>query len=516
MNEILAIHSIGFPILSILIAFPLALAATLLFIEDSRWLRRVAAVGAALELALSLAALALYNPATPALQLAERRAWIPTLNIGYHVGVDGLSVVFLPLASLLTLLIVVSAAPGAPRRKGQLIALLGLHSAFIGVFCALDMILFFTCWELMLVPSYFLIGSFGVGPERRRAAVRYVTYMLVGSAPVLLAILLLAVQAGAAQGSYTFDYIALLNAPIPSRLQTWIFFLLLFGFAVKGPVFPFHTWLPSTLMESPFGMGVMLVGVKLGAYGVLRFVLPLAPDASARHMGVLSALGAAGIVYAALIALAQPNLRRMLAFSSVSHVGFIMVGLASMTHQGTQGAVIQMINMGFISTGLLFIAGFLYGRTGSSELASMGGLAKRAPLLALFFFFIGLASVGVPGTSGFSGEHLILLGAFRADWRVGAFALAGVILGAAYLFKHFERAFLGPITRPAVEALRDLKPRELLVAGSLSAIILAAGVYPAPLVAVTDTSVRALLERVSAGRAAPEASLSQNVAHTSK
>ncbi|HZF52737.1 MAG TPA: NADH-quinone oxidoreductase subunit M [Polyangiaceae bacterium] len=426
------------------------------------------------------------------------------------VGVDGLSVLFLPLASLLTLLVIVSAWSGVPRLRGQLVALFGLHSTFIGVFCALDMALFFTFWELMLIPSYFLIGSFGVGPERRRAAVRYVTYMLVGSAPVLLAIVLLAASARGPQGAYAFDYVALLKTSLPPRLQTWIFFLLLFGFAVKGPLFPFHTWLPSTLMESPFGMGVMLVGVKLGAYGIIRFVLPLAPEASARHMGILSVLGAVGIVYAALIALAQPNLRRMLAFSSVSHVGFVMVGLASMTHQGMQGAVLQMITMGLVSTGLLFAVGFLYSRLGTSDLSSMGGLAARAPVLTLFFFLIGLASIGLPGTAGFVGEHLILLGTFRADWRVAAVALLGVILGAAYFFRHFERAFLGPITRPSANAIRDLRPREILVLASLSVIILCAGIYPRPLAAVTDSSVRALTARVrvSEGRASPAAELS--------
>jgi NADH-quinone oxidoreductase subunit M len=495
-------QQIGFPILSALILLPLAVAAALLFIESPRIAKRAAIAGAAAELALSLALVARFTPRTSDFQFVERRAFLPTLGATYHVGVDGISVLFIPLTALLVVLVMVASWSSVTRLvRAYLVALLALEAVTIGIFSALDTVLFFTFWELLLVPSFALISLFGVGPERRYAAQKYFLYMLVGSLPVLVGIILLAVtqrsDAGPLSPGYAFDYLTLLARPLSPRIQTVIFALFFIGFAVKGPVFPFHTWLPTVIMESPVGFAVLVAGLKLGLYGMLRFVFPLAPEAVTRFAWILSGLGVLGILYGALVALAQPNLRRMLAFSSVSHVGFLLVGLASLTAQGIQGAVFQMLNMGFITTGLLFLAGFLHHRLGSSELLALGGLAKRAPFLAAFFLLLGLASIGLPGTSGFSGEHLILIGAFRSSPLTGLFAVVGVVLGAAYFLGSFERAFLGPIERPAAQRVQDLRPREWIIAGCLGAAVLGLGIYPAPVLAITGASVQALADRVT-------------------
>jgi NADH-quinone oxidoreductase subunit M len=508
-REIYAIQQVGFPILSALILLPLAVAAALFFIASPRLARRAAIAGALAELALSLALVARFTPRSSDFQFVERRSFLPTLGATYHVGVDGISVLFIPLTALLVVLVMVASWSSVTRwARVYLVALLALEAVTIGIFAALDTVLFFTFWELLLVPSFALISLFGVGPERRYAAQKYFLYMLVGSLPVLVGILLLAVtQRSASEGGapggaplspgYAFDYLTLLARPLSPRLQTAIFALFFIGFAVKGPVFPFHTWLPTVIMESPVGFAVLVAGLKLGLYGMLRFVFPLAPLACSSFAWILSGLGVLGVIYGALVALAQPNLRRMLAFSSVSHVGFLLVGLASLTAQGIQGAVFQMLNMGFITTGLLFLAGFLHHRLGSSEILALGGVAKKAPFLAAFFLLLGLASIGLPGTSGFSGEHLILIGAFRSSPLTGLFAVIGVVLGAAYFLGSFERAFLGPIERPAVLRVSDLRPREWIIAGCLGAAVLGLGIYPAPVLAITGASVQAIADRVT-------------------
>jgi NADH-quinone oxidoreductase subunit M len=303
---------------------------------------------------------------------------------------------------------------------------------------------------------------------------------------------------------YSFDLLELLAVPVPLNQQLLIFWLMFLGFAFKAPVFPFHTWLPDALLEGPIGMAVVLAGLKLGTFGFMRFSIPLLPDAS-KHptvVSVMMALGLAAIVYGAIVALIQPDFRRLLAYSSISHLGFIVVGLFALNYQGLQGSLLTMINLGFTTAGLFFIAGFLYTRQQTTQLLAFGGMAKHTPVLATFFLLIGLASIGLPGTNGFVGEFLILLGTFQAHWLYGGIAVTGVIFGAAYLLWYYERAVLGPVGKAVRESIGDLHPRETVIALSLSAMILWIGLYPAPFLRMINGSVQALVDRLNHGTVA--------------
>jgi NADH-quinone oxidoreductase subunit M len=500
LQEVSAAQQIGFPILSVMIFLPLAMAFVLNLIEDERIARTMALVVAGLELLLALIVVVSFTPGVSDIQFAERIGWMAAAGVSYHLGVDGISVLFLPLTALLTLLVMVSSwSTTRFRPKPYLTALLVFEAVTIGIFTSLDLVLFFVFWELILVPSYILLRLWGIGPQREYAALKYVMYMMVGSAPLLMGIVLLGINHYHVAGSLSFDLAVLLRAPVAGEMQTVIFFLLAFGFAVKGPLFPFHTWLPRALMEGPLGMSVLLVGLKLGVYGMLRFAIPLVPEAASEWAWLMVVLGVIAVLYAALIALVQRNLRRLLAFASVGHVGLAIMGLFALNVQGLQGALMLMLNLGIATTGLLFLAGFLHARTGSSELSAFGGLGRHVPLLATFFFIIGLAFIGVPGTSGFPGEFLILLGAFAAHGALAAIAVLGVILNAALFLWYYERAFLGPVTRDAVRGLRDLRPREVIAAATLAGLVLGIGLFPDPLLRMTSGSVQAVVERVEQG-----------------
>jgi NADH-quinone oxidoreductase subunit M len=295
-----------------------------------------------------------------------------------------------------------------------------------------------------------------------------------------------------------------LAVPIPLNQQLLIFWLMFMGFAFKAPVFPFHTWLPDALLEGPIGMAVVLAGIKLGTFGFIRFSIPLLPEASRSPtvVSIMMGLGLAAIVYGAVMALVQPDLRRLLAYSSISHLGFVVIGLFALNYQGLQGSLLTMINLGFSTAGLFFIAGFLHGRQQTTQLPAFGGMAKHTPLLAAFFLLIGLASIGLPGTNGFVGEFLILLGAFKAHWLYGAIAVTGVIFGAAYFLWYYERAILGPVGRSVRESVGDLHLRETVIAVALSVMILWIGLYPAPFLRMMNGSVQALVDRIDHGRVA--------------
>ncbi len=509
VHEIFADQQIGFPILSALIFLPIVWTILLYLIRDEAVLRTTALVGALVELALALVMVFNFTPGIADIQFAERIEWIATLGAGYHVGVDGISVLFIPLTAFLTLMVLLFSWNNVKFfTRFYLANVFFLQAVTVGIFASLDLILFYLFWELALVPTYFLIRLWGIGPQRQYAALKYVVYLLVGSAPLLIGIVLLAMNyhdVAVAQGtlpSYSFDLLTLLTVPVPLAMQTMIFFLLAVGFAVKGPLFPFHTWMPTALMEGPIGGGIFLIGLKLGVYGFLRFAIPLVPEASREWFWLMAVLGLIALLYGALIALVQPNLRRLLAFASVSHVGLAVVGVFSMNMQGIQGGLFMLLNLGIVATGLFVLTGFLYTRLGSSDLSAFGGLARHVPRLATFFFIVGLAFIGTPGTSGFHGEFLILLGAFRAQWQLAAVGVLGVILSAAYFLWYYERAFFGPVTNKAVPKLQDLTPRELIVAGSTAVLILWIGFYPAPILNITSGSVEALVKRVQQGSVA--------------
>lgn len=495
----------GFPILSCLLFLPFVGAAMLWLIEDEDMVKTGALGVSLVELVLAIVVLLRFVPDSAAMQFAERVQWIPPLGISYHLAVDGISVLFVGLTAFLTVLIVVYSWDTVRSQiKLYFMALLALETTMIGVFVSIDLILFFVFWELMLIPSYFLIKLWGGGAERQYAALKYVLYTLLGSVFMLVGIALLDINyhnwalAHHVEPSYSFDLLELLMVPVPIGQQILIFWLIFLGFAFKAPVFPFHTWLPDALMEGPIGMAVVLAGLKLGTFGFMRFSIPLLPEASKSEtvVSILMVLGITAIIYGAIMALIQTDFRRLLAFSSISHLGFVVVGVFALNFQGLQGGLLTMINLGFSTAGLFFIAGFLYSRQQTTALSASGGLAQQVPLLATFLLIIGLAFIGLPGTNGFVGEFLILLGAFKAKWWYGAFAVFGVILGAAYFLWYYERAMLGPLTKTLTHKLTDLRPSELVIAVSLSIMILWIGLYPSPFLRMMNGSVQALVERL--------------------
>ncbi len=506
LNEVAALQQIGFPILTLLTFLPIGGAVVIWMFRDEDFIRKWAMGFAVMELFISILLMWAFTPNSAQIQFAERAAWIPAIGVGYHLGVDGISVLFIPLTAFLTFLIMVySWDTERNLLKPYLMALLGLEGTMVGVFASLDLILFFFFWELMLVPSYFLIKLWGTGPNRQYAALKYVLYTLTGSVLMLVGMVLLnlnyhaAAVASRTEPLYSFDFIDLLNVPVPPEKQALIFFLMFFGFAFKAPVFPFHTWLPTALVEGPIVMSVFLAGVKLGTFGFIRFTIPLLPEASKDWLWLMAGLGLVAVIYGALIALVQTDFRRLLAYSSISHLGFVMLGLFALNFQGLQGSLLQMINLGFSTAGLFFMAGFLYTRTGSADLSAYGGLARPVPLLATFVLILGLASIGLPGTNGFIGEFLILLGAFRAHWALAAVGVLGVILGAAYFLWYYERAFFGPVLHEPKRPLHDLRPREWGIAVALCVMVLWIGLYPAPFLNMINGSVQVLADRVQQG-----------------
>ncbi|MDE3242433.1 MAG: NADH-quinone oxidoreductase subunit M [Nitrospirota bacterium] len=512
----------GFPILSLILFLPLLGAILIALLKEEDLIKNAAMGVSLLELVLAVIVLLRFVPESAAMQFSERVAWIPPLGISYHLGLDGISVLFVGLTAFLTVLVVLYSWDTVRHQiKLYFVTLLALETTMMGIFVALDLILFFVFWELMLIPSYFLIKLWGGGAERQYAALKYVLYTLLGSVFMLVGIVLLDLNyhdwavVHHIEPAYSFDFLQLLTIPIPADKQVLIFWLIFMGLAFKAPMFPFHTWLPDALLEGPIGMAVFLAGIKLGTYGFIRFSLPLLPDAS-KNQGVASTmmtLALLAIIYGAIVALIQPDFRRLLAFSSISHLGFVVAGLFALNYQGLQGSLLTMINLGFSTAGLFFLAGFLYQRRHSTQLAAFGGLAKKVPLLATYLLIVGLASIGLPGTNGFVGEFLILLGAFQAHWLYGVVAVTGVVFGAAYFLWYYERAMLGPLTQAVGQAIADLNARELVIALSLSVMIFWIGLYPSPFLRMMNGSVQALVERLDKGAVAGMAVPTPVLAH---
>ncbi len=468
-----------------MLLIPLLGAVVVWFFPKPRMARGIALGTTLAALLPALAILISFDASRSGFQSVESLPWIPTLNMGYLVGVDGISVLFLPLTLLLFLGVVVASwtrVRNMPRLYFSLLLL--FETVTLGIFCALDTLLFFLFWELTLVPLYFLISLWGTGPNRRYAAVKYTLFMLAGGVPLLFGILVLAfnhaeiLAAGRIPEGLSFSYLAFLETSIPGDTQTLVFFLLLAGFAIKIPVFPFHTWLPVTAQEGPIAIVSLLTGLKLGAYGVLRFVVPLAPEAARDFHWLLAGLGVAGVLYGGVLAINQTNLRPMLAFSSISHVGLVLLGIASFSHQGVQGALFLLLNFTVAAGGVFLLTGFLHHRTGSTDLLHLGGVAKRMPLLAGFFLLFGLASIAVPGTSGFPGEFLIIVSTIASHTGAALAALFAMVLGAGYFLSIYRRAFLGPIRSEVVSDAVDLLPRELFLTCILAFLVLIAGLFP--------------------------------------
>jgi len=501
-------------LLSLLIFLPVVGAIALAFLpkEKPKLVMWVATIVTGLEFVLSLPLWTFGAFRTSGdFFFRETHDWIPSLGAKYALGVDGIAGILILLTTLLSFISVYASFTAIAKREKEYYAfLLLLEAGMVGVFCALDLFLFYVFWEVMLVPMYFLIGVWG-GPRKLYAAIKFFLYTLAGSVVMLLAIITL----------YFFNTTGVLgwkglgNAPgfdivhfqsiasqIPPDLQIWLFWAFFLGFAIKVPMFPFHTWLPDAHVEAPTAGSVILAGVllKMGTYGFLRFSLPICPDAS-RDPGVqliVAVLSIVGIIYGSMVAMVQKDMKKLVAYSSVAHLGFVMLGLFALNQAGIQGGILQSINHG-LSTGALFLlVGIVYERRHTRMIADYGGLSAVMPIYAMLFMFILLASIGLPLLNGFVGEFTILVGVFLTDWRWAAWASLGVILGAAYMLWLYQRVFFGELTHGENKELKDVNVREILTILPLAALCLAIGVFPKPFFEMTEKSAEKIVKTVAA------------------
>lgn len=491
------LQATDFPWLSALLLILIAAAILVVFLPEKK-ARYIALASNLVALFTSILILIGFNNDLSGFQYTEKYNWISTLNIHYQLGVDGLSILFLPATTLLFSFVTLSSWNNIQTlKRGYYALLLLLEFSILGVFTALDTINFLLFWELTLIPLFFLLSLWGVGANRRYASVKYVLFMLTGGLPILIAFVLLAVQE---DKSLIFDYTELLKVTYSEEKQLIIFLLLLFGFGIKTPLFPLHTWLPVVTIEGHASTVATIVGLKLGAYGLLRFTLPLTPDAAHQFQWLLLGLGTVSVIYGAIAALAQTNIRKMLAYSSLSHVGLVILGMATFNLQGIQGAVFQLLNFTLFSSGLFLLSGFIFQRIGSTDVISLGGIAKTMPLLSSFFFFLGLANMGVPGTSSFPAEFLIILGSFKHHPGVGIAILFSIVLGAAYFLSIYRKSFFGEATNQAVIDAVDLKPRELLIVAIISGIIIVIGLYPQFVLNIIEGSAQSWVNALKISR----------------
>jgi NADH-quinone oxidoreductase subunit M len=492
-------QSAGFPWLSMLILLPLAGAVALVFVKDStvRWLTLGVTIA---DFVVALPLWWLFDPSSSQMQFVEHVAWISSPPIHYSVGVDGISLpLVLMTAGLLPLCVLASWQAVTTRLRSFMAMLLVMEAAMLGVFMALDFVLFYVFWEAMLIPMYLLIGVWG-GPNRLYAAIKFFLYTLAGSVLLLVAILVLFFY-----GGHTFDILALGQVSYPTSLQMWLFLALFAAFAVKVPMFPFHTWLPDAHVEAPTAGSVLLASVllKMGTYGFIRFSLPMLPDASRAFAPAMIALSIVAIIYGAYMALAQADLKKLIAYSSVSHMGFVTLGLFVSNQQGIEGAVLQMVNHG-ITTGALFLCvGVIYERTHSRLIADNVGLTKPMPQYATFLVIFALSSLGLPGTNSFVGEFLVLAGTFLWSKIATALASLGIILAAAYLLWMVQRVAFGLPSPHHLPKLRDLDERELAMMVPLAVLVFWIGFFPNPLVSRMHTSVTKTIDLMSRTRVAP-------------
>lgn len=491
------ISSSPFPLLSSIIFLPLLGAITIAFVNEINLAKKIAVITAGLELILTLLILFSFNQLSDDFQWVEKYSWIPTLHADFMLGVDGISVLFLPMSALLTLITIIASWNNVQNlTRLHFALLLVLESVTLGVFTALDMLLFFLFWEATLPPIFFLIGLWGIGAQRRAAALKYTLTMLCGGVPLLFAIIMLAINhAEKVGGDLSFSFPLLLQTPMENHTQTLVFLLLVLGFAVKAPLVPFHTWLPTVAMEAPTQLTALLTGLKLGAFGLLRFALPLAPNAAQQYGWIVALLGAVTLIYAALIALQQTNLRQLLAYLSISHVGLVIVGIASLNAQALQGAIFQLLNFSIIASCLILIAGFMQQRLGSTDLIHLGGLAKVVPRLSVFFFLFSLASIGIPLSSGFPAELLLLIGVLKSHLGLGIIGLCGAIVSAAAILLFMRKAFWGAVVYEPIKQIQDLRVRELWLLSVPVLLILLLGICPSLILDTTNDTVQAWLSR---------------------
>ncbi len=443
-----------------------------------------------------------FDPTSADFQFVEQHAWIPAFGIQYLVGVDGVSLLLIVLTGFLTPLALLSSWESVHKSvKMFSFFVLALETAMLGVFVAVDLFLFYMFWDFVLIPMYFLIGIWGY--ERRvYAAVKFILYTMAGSVLMLIAIIGLAWAHAAATGTPSFNLLDLYNVPLSERMAFWFFVAFALAFLIKVPLFPFHTWLPDAHVEAPTAGSVILAGVmlKMGTYGLLRFAFPLFPQAALACAPWIAALAVIGIIYGALVAMVQPDLKKLVAYSSVSHLGFVVLGITAMNVQGVQGSLYQMVNHGISTGGLFMIVGMLSDRRHTRLIAEFGGLKSVMPRLVAAFLLITLSSIALPGMNGFVGEFLILLGAFRWSWPLTSLAATGVILSAVYMLWMFQRVNYGEITNEKNRGLPDLTPREWAMMIPTIALAIIMGVFPGVFMRPMEPAVNKTIERVMAPR----------------
>jgi NADH-quinone oxidoreductase subunit M len=491
------------PLLTLSWLVPVAGAILLLLIGNAdrsrdglmRWLALAVSL---VTFAVTMAIWAGFDGTSAEFQFVERAAWIPAFGIEYSLGVDGISLLLVVLTGFLTPIALLSSWESVDRKVKEFsIFMLALEGAMIGVFVSLDLFLFYVFWDAMLIPMYFLIGIWGYD-QRIYAAFKFMLYTMAGSVLMLVAILALAYMHSEATGSYSFDLLRLYALEMAPETQRWLFLAFALAFAIKVPLFPFHTWLPDAHVQAPTAGSIILAGVllKMGTYGLVRFAFPLFPDAAIVFAPWIAVLAVIGIVYGALVAMVQPDMKKLVAYSSVSHLGFVVLGICAMNVIGVQGAVYQMLAHGISTGGLFLVVGMLSDRRHTRLIREFGGLKQVMPRLTAAFLLITLASIGMPSLNGFVGEFLTMLGAFRWDPRFVVVAGLGVILSAVYMLWMFQRVYLGPVTNRANANLPDLRPREWATVVPICALAILMGVAPALFLAPMEPAVARLVERV--------------------
>ncbi len=496
----------NFPWLSVITFAPMIGVLFILLIRgnpevEARNTRAVALWTSLITFAVSMGIWVKFDNAIVGFQFEEKAVWMESLGLAYHLGVDGISMFFILLSTLLTVLcIAASWISITDRVKEYMISFLVLETLMIGMFSALDLVLFYVFFEGVLIPMFLIIGVWG-GPRRNYAAFKFFLYTLVGSVLMLLAILTMIFESG------TADITTLLNHDFPVSLQPWLWLAFFASFAVKVPMWPVHTWLPDAHVEAPTAGSVILAGVllKFGGYGFLRFSLPMFPIASADFTPFIFGLSVIAIIYTSLVALAQEDMKKLIAYSSVAHMGFVTMGCFAANQQGIEGAIFQMLSHGVVSAALFLVVGIVYDRIHSREISSYGGLVHRMPFYAFIFMIFMLASVGLPGTSGFVGEFLILIGTFQVNTWVALLGATGVIIGAAYMLYLYRRVIFGELTKEDLKKILDVSPREIAVFAPLILIVFFMGIYPIPFLDVMHSSVENLIERYHSALAAHNA-----------
>jgi NADH-quinone oxidoreductase subunit M len=492
-----------FPLLTLSWLVPLAGAILLLLIGNAdgrrdglmRWLALAVSL---VTFAVTMAIWIGFDALSAEFQFVERAPWIPVFGIEYHLGVDGVSLLLVVLTGFLTPIALLSSWESVEKKVKEFsIFMLALEAAMIGVFVSLDLFLFYVFWDAMLIPMYFLIGIWGYD-QRIYAAFKFMLYTMAGSVLMLVAILALAYMHSEATGIYSFDLLRLLALEIAPETQRWLFLAFALAFAIKVPLFPFHTWLPDAHVQAPTAGSIILAGVllKMGTYGLVRFAFPLFPDAALAFAPWIAALAVIGIVYGALVAMVQPDMKKLVAYSSVSHLGFVVLGICAMNVIGVQGAVYQMLAHGISTGGLFLIVGMLSDRRHTRLIREFGGLRNVMPRLTAAFLIVTLASIGMPSLNGFIGEFLTMLGAWRWEPRFVIVAGLGVILSAVYMLWMFQRVYLGPVTNSKNANLPDLTPREWVAVVPLCALAIVMGVVPTLFTAPMEPAVNRIVERV--------------------